>query len=242
MKRTAEAARLQAVLYLKTGKVVMPGLALLIFLVSFYSVGPVDLVDSTVLTTLALALVMTWAGLSFARAEEPIVSQLLQLKLHSPAREIASRAILLMIFSLIAALLSAAWPLGKNLISEGAFFTRAVTGADIWGMLGLFFSASVMGGAFGALFHPRIFRDTRAAWLIALLGCLLGAYSGIISNSIPVFGFAAWLLPPLHGIITRFDAALSFDPAALAKTLIACWAYALGAFALKSLLLRRIRF
>ena len=242
MKRTAEAARLQAVLYLKTGKFVMPGLALLIFLVSFYSIGPVSLVDTSVLTALALALVMAWAGLSFARAEEPIVAQLLQLKLLSPVRETASRAILLLAFSLTAALLSAAWPLGKNLVSGGTFFTRSLTPKDAWGILGLFFSASVMGGAYGALFHPRIFRDTRAAWMIALLGCLLGAYSGIISGGIPALRFAAPLLPPLYGIITRFDAALAFDPSALGKTLAECWAYALGSFALKSLLLRRIRF
>lgn len=55
MKRAGEAARLQAAIYLKTGRVLMPGLALLIYLVTFYSVGPVDIVNSSVMTALILS-------------------------------------------------------------------------------------------------------------------------------------------------------------------------------------------
>lgn len=242
MNRIAAAARLEAVLYLKTCRVVMPGLAWLAYLVTFYAIGPVDPVSSSALTALALALVMAWAGLSFARAQELVVSQLLQLKLGSPMRECAVHALLLLGSSAAVTLLSAAWPLIKYAASRGTFFVRAVTAADILAMGGLFFSASVMGGAFGALFYPRIFKDTRAAWLLALAGCLLGTFSGVIAQRIPVFAFAAPLLPPLYGIITRLGSFPVFEPAALTGIIAECWAYTAAAFALKSLLLRRIRY
>ncbi|HSK67953.1 MAG TPA: hypothetical protein VLA21_01695, partial [Candidatus Limnocylindria bacterium] len=155
MKRIAEAARLQAAVYLKTGRAVLPGLALLTYLVTFYSIGPVDIVSSSVLTALALLLCMAWAGISFARAEEPVISQLIQLKLRSHLGETAARALLLVAACAAASVLAVAWPLAKNAVSGGAFFTRPVTTADVWEMLLLFFSASLAGGAFGSLFHPR---------------------------------------------------------------------------------------
>lgn len=109
-------------------------------------------------------------------------------------------------------------------------------------MLILFFSASVMGGAYGSLLHPRIIRDSRAAWLIALAGCLLGTFSGAIIRNIPAFAFIAPLFPPIYGLITQFDETLSLDAATLTQSLALCWAYAAAGFALKSILLRRIRY
>lgn len=242
MKRIAEAARLQAVIYLKTGRAVMPGLMLLVYLLTFYSIGPADIVSSTVLTALALFLCLTWAGLSFSRVEEPVISQLLQLKLDSHARETASRGLLLSAASLAASLVSAAWPLLKNAVSGGRFITRGITAADIGAMMLLYFSASLAGGAFGGLFHPRIFRDTRLAWLLALGGCLVGVFSGVIFRDIPVFSFLSPLFPPVYGLITRFDGAVFFGQAVLLETAAVCWAYAAAAFLLKVLLLRHIRF
>ena len=242
MKRIAEAARLEAVVYLITGKVILPALALLAYLLAFYSVGPIGLVSSSVLNALALSLVFVWAGISFSRSEEPVISQLIQLKLGKHYRQVASRALLLLAAGAAASALSAAWPLLKYAASGGKFYIEALSTADIGGMLALFFSVSVMGGAYGSLFHPRIIRDTRAALLIALTGCLLGIFSGAIISEIPVFAYAAPLLPPMYGLISRFDEASALEPAALIQTIAECWLYAAAAFTLKSVLLRRNRY
>jgi hypothetical protein len=242
MKRIAEAAWLEARIYLKTGKVILPALALLTYLMAFYSIGPVDIVSSSALNALALSLVSVWAGISFSRSEEAVVSQLVQLKLHSPAREAACQALILLAGAAIATVLSAAWPLLKNIASGGKFYTREISAADIVGMVSLFFSASMMGGAYGSLLHPRIFRDSRAAWLIALAGCLLGTFSGAIIRNIPAFAYITPLFPPIYGLITQFDETLSLGAATLTQSLALCWAYAAAAFALKTILLRRIRY
>ncbi len=242
MKRIADAARLQAAVYLKTGRAVMPGLALLVFLVTFYSVGPADLVSSTALTALALFLCMTWAGISFARGEEPVISQLVQLKLGSLLRETASRALVLLAAALVASAFSAAWPLTKNAVSGGTFFIRDVNARDIVGMLLLLVSSSLAGGAYGGLFHSRIVGDTRLAWLLALLGCLAGVFSGVIIRGIPVFAYLSPLFPPVYSLITRFDGSVTFEAAELTKAVAACWIYAAAAFSVKILLLRRIRY
>ena len=242
MKRIAEAARLEMVIYLKTGKVILPALALLAYLLAFYSVGPVGFVSSGVLNALALALIFIWAGISFSRSEEPVISQLIQLKLGRHCRQVASRALLLLAAGAAATTLSAAWPLLKNAASGGRFYIDAPDAADIGGMLALFFSVSVMGGAYGSLFHPRIIRDTRAALLLALTGCLLGIFSGAITDRVPVFAYAAPLLPPIYSLISRFDEAPAFEPAALKQTITECWLYAAAFFTLKTALLRRIRY
>ncbi len=242
MKRIAEAASLQAAVYLKTGRVVMPALALLVYLVTFYSIGPADVVSSSVLTALALSLVTAWAGLSFSRSEETVVSQLVQLKLGSQARETAARALLLLCAGAAASAVSFAWPALKNAAGGGTFFTRDITPGDAGAAAALFLSASVMGGAYGALFHPRLFRDTRAAWLIALAGCLAGVFSGVVIRDIPAFARVSPLFPPMYGLITRFDGMAAFEPAALARTIVECWAYAMALFTLKTILLRRVRY
>ncbi len=242
MKRIAEAAWLETRIYLTTGKVILPLLALLTYLLLFYSVGPVDIVSSAVLNALALSLVFVWLGISFSRAEEAVISQLIQLKLCGNARLIASQALPLLFAGAAATALSAAWPLLKNVASGGKFFTRALSAADVGGMALLYFSASVMGGAYGSLFHPRILRDTRAALLIALTGCLLGTFSGAIIRQIPAFTYIAPVFPPIYGLISRFNEALSLAPPALTLTVIECWAYTAAAFALKTILLRRIRY
>ncbi len=242
MKRIAEAAWLQAAVYLKTGRAVMPGLALLVFLVTFYSIGPADIVSSSALTALALFLCMTWAGISFSREEEPVISQMVQLKLGSFARETISRALLLLAAVFLASVLSAAWPLIKNAVSGGTFFTREITAPDIGGMVLLLVSASLAGGAYGGLFHSRIFRDTRLAWLLALFGCLAGVFSGVIQRGIPAFAFLSPLFPPIYGLITRFEGAVFFERTVLLKTSAACWIFASAAFSVKILLLRRVRY
>ncbi|MHC1786457.1 MAG: hypothetical protein AB9880_05310 [Christensenellales bacterium] len=242
MKRIAEAARLEAAIYLKTGKVILPLLALLAFLLAFYSVGPVDIVSSTVLSALALSLISAWTGISFSRSEEPVVSQLIQLKLGSHMHQTASHALLLLAFGAAASALSTAWPLLKHAAIGGKFFRPAIGAADVAGMLSLFFSVSVMGAAYGCLFHPRILRDTRAAWLISLTGCLLGTFSGAITLQIPAFSYIAPLLPPIYSLITRFNDANAIVPSALNLTIAECWLYAAAAFMLKAILLRRMRY
>ncbi len=242
MRRTAEAARLQAAVYLKTGRAILPALALLVYLVTFYSIGPADPVTSSTLTALALFLCMAWAGVSFARAEEPVVSQLLQLKLNSAARETVARALLLLASCAAAAVFAAAWPLAKNALSGGAFYSRRIDAADAGAMFLLYFSAAAAGGAFGALFHPRVFRDARPAWLLALLGCLLGTFSGVIARSAPAFAWISPVLPPVYAVLTRFEGMERFHTADLWQTAAALWVYASGAFCVKALLLRRSRY
>jgi hypothetical protein len=242
MKRMFEAAKLQAALYLKTGRVVMPALAMAIYLVTFYSVGPVDIVSSSTLTAMVLCFVSVWTALSFSRAEEPVISQLLQLKLNSPAREAISGVLLTLAGCAASAAAAAAWPLLRNAADNGSFFSRHIAAGDALAMAALFFSFSVLGGAFGSLFHVRIIRDTRAAWLLAIAGCLAGTFSGIISAVIPVFSWVSWLFPPVFGLITRFEEAPGFGGAAFLRTLAECWLYAAAAFALKAILHRRIRY
>lgn len=242
MKRAGEAARLQAAIYLKTGRVVMPGLALLIYLVTFYSVGPVDIVNSSVMTALILFLCMTWAGISYARSEEPVIAQLIRLKLNSPLLEAAARGMLLLAAGAGASLLSAAWPLLKNAAAGGAFLSRSISGADIAEMLLLYLSSALAGGAFGALFHARVLRDTRVAWLLVLAGCLAGIFSGVIIRDIPPFAFLAPLFPPMYGLITGFDGVDYLHGGAFTRTVVSCFAYAAAAFVLKTVIIRYRRF
>ena len=242
MKRAGEAARLEAAIYLKTGRVLMPGLALLIYLVTFYSVGPVDIVNSSVMTALILFLCMTWSGISYARSEEPVIAQLIQLKLNSPLLEIAARGLLIMAVSAAVSIFSAAWPLLKNAAAGGTFLSRSVSVTDAAEMLLLYLSSALAGGAFGAMFHPRVLRDTRAAWLLVLAGCLAGIFSGVIIRDIPVFAHIAPLFPPMYGLITGFDGVDYLHDGAFTRTVVSCFAYAAVAFTLKTVILRYRRF
>jgi hypothetical protein len=243
MKRTFEAATLQTALYLKTGRAVMPVLAMVIYLVTFYSVGPADIVSSSTLTAMVLCFVSAWTALSFARAEEPAIAQLIQLKLDSPLREALSGVLPPLLCGAAAAAATAAWPLLRNLADGGGhFFTRAVSAGDALAMAALFYSFSILGGAYGSLFHCRLIRDTRAAWLLAIAGCLAGAFSGMISARIPAFSGVSWLFPPVYGLITRFEKAPALGGAALSRTLAECWLYAAAAFTARAALLRRVRY
>lgn len=239
MKRAFEAARLDAALYLKTGRAALPLLGLIVYLLAFYSVGPVNAVASGAMAALALFLAAAWGAFGFVRSEDPVAVQLIEIKIDSPVRVAADHALTLLGLGLAPAVLAFIWPLAKYFVSGGAFFTPGLGAGETAAMFALEASYAVLGAAYGLLFSPRVIRDPRAAALGAVAGCLPAVFSGVIAARLPVFRFIAWVFPPVYPLIADFNETLVFASAPLGCAVLRCWLYTAAAFGLREILLRR---
>jgi hypothetical protein len=192
MHKALQAAKLSIRLYLRSGKVVLPMLAMLAFLMVFYHVRPFHVVGSYSISFAAAFGIALWFGISLVWAEEPQIAQILSVKVGMRklfvAQQVQANAFVSVcgvLFVLIPAVESVFIP---------DFFVRILTAWDLVSAGCLHVSTAVCGCSLGMLFHPRLIRDRKLAFIPCILLCLLSFVSGGLQIPYAV----RFLLPPVY--------------------------------------------
>lgn len=233
MRKALLCALLELRVYLRSGKVILPFLLTLGYPLIFYAIVPVDVVSGYALSTVVAFAVSAWIGLSRAWSEEPILAQILSVKAGT-ARFVRAQEAATILVCAVCAVFLVLFPALWSLLRRGMFL-RPLEARDVFSALAVHIGAAVAGGGFGGLFHPRLVRDRKVAYLVCLLLCLLGLTGGMMGFPVPLRAF----LPPLFDLIDRAGRADAF-PSSYAPLLCAwCASYGLIASLLRARLLCR---
>lgn len=233
MRKAFLCSFLELRVYLRAGKIVLPLLLLIGYPLIFYAIAPVDVVSSFALSAAVAFAVSAWIGLSRAWGEEPVLVQILCVK-SGVRRFLWAQALATLLVCAACGDFLVAFPALWSLFRRGLFI-RPLEARDALSALAVHLAASVAGGGFGGLFHPRLVRDRKVAYLSCIFLSLLGLTGGIMG--LPVFPRAA--LPPLYDLIARAGRADVF-PRGYAPLLCAwCLLYGGAASLLRARLLIR---
>jgi hypothetical protein len=204
MRKAFLCAFLELRVYLRAGKIILPLLLLIGYPLIFYAIAPVDVVSSFALSATVAFAVSAWIGLSRAWGEEPILVQILWVKSGVLRFLWAQEIVTLLVCAACGAFL-VAFPALWSLFRRG-LFVRPLEARDALSALCAHLAASVAGGGFGGLFHPRLVRDRKIAYLACIFLSLLGLTGGIMGLPVPLRA----ALPPLYDLIARAGQADAF--------------------------------
>ena len=204
MRKALFCSVLELRVYVRSGKIVLPLLLLIGYPLIFYAIAPVDVVSSFALSSVVAFAVSAWIGLSRAWTEEPILCQILSVK-SGVRRFYLAQGIATTLLCAACGLFLSLFPVLWSLVRRG-LFVRPLEAGDVLSALAVHLSASVAGAGFGGLFHPRLLRDRKAAYLLCIFLCLLGLTGGMMGLPIPVRA----ALPPLYDLVVRAGQADAF--------------------------------
>lgn len=211
MKMVCDVMRYQYKQYMFSAKWVMPFVLLIAFIASFYSISPVEIVNSFAITGLVLFAIMVWVGVTTQELEPEISEQIMILRLKSARKYYICHILFLAFLCVIGVLISMGIPLLKNLLVSGIVFSRKVEGTDVVGGFSLLFACAFTGAMLGELFHVRIIKErTPAVGMTFFVAIFAIVRSGLVEEY-PISGFLTWVIPPVSDVVSWFSNASNFD-------------------------------
>lgn len=197
MMKIVKLVKYQLKVYFKGTGFVMPFIAMATFLYVMYSQKPLDVISGFLITGVFIFLIMAWVGMSTAQQEDEVMEQILIFKMNSAAAYYIGKLLFLVVIALIFALLCILFPVIQNQINSSNLFKRELIASDIISPL-LFVSGSAICGAFlGNLFHPRVMKERRLAYVSLALICVLVIAKTAIIEEMPFLQYILCILPSI---------------------------------------------
>jgi hypothetical protein len=206
--------------YFKSYKFLLPLILYLIYLFTAYGIMPFSIVSSFSESAGVLFFIMTSVGFSYAELENPVVEQLVLLRLNNDTLYYLSRISVLLIIGFLFSLLGLLFPLLLNIKTGYHLFTRTLTVADVATGFTLHGLMAFLGAATGSFFHPRIIKSRKMALLLLFFVAVMGIAKGALMEKIPAAVDVAWIFPPVFDILSSSKGLDFFSLQATALPLI----------------------
>ena len=201
MRKSKALVWYQLHLYGKSNRWVMPCLVWFLSLVVSYSIQPVQVGASILLSATIGFLIALWMGITYYDTVDVVEEQILILKVQSRGVYDLGQLICFMIMAAAISLLGMAYPMIYNCLLGGNLYTRSVQlfdGISSWWIHMLFAS---LGCVSSMLFQPRIVRNRKKALLVMVgVGLISLSKMGIL-ESMPAVKVVFWLFPPVADML-----------------------------------------
>lgn len=197
MKKVIEYVKLQLHMYFKGSGFVMPVIAAATYLYIMYSVKPLNVVSSYLISSTVIFLLMMWIGLSVSSSENMVSEQLVSLRMRSESGYYAGKVIFLGCIVLLFDGLFTLFPVVQNLINRGGMFVRPLLASDVANAFFIQGGCAFSGIALGSLLHPRVMKDRKLAILLTVLLAVLSIARVSITTWLPLMNGILWVLPPV---------------------------------------------
>jgi hypothetical protein len=198
-------------IYLKTSKIVVPFVIWTVFLYFQYSIFPVDIVSSTITSSIIACYIMIWIGVTYYDIESPVAEQIIMLKVKNKINYFAVKIIFIFLISLSISFLGILVPFIQSILYGFRIYTREATLFDIGISYLLHVLAAFTGGMIGGLLHPRIIKNRKLASLLALIISLMAIVKGGLNESFHFLKYVTWIFPPLDNFATLYTNKLYFE-------------------------------
>ncbi len=220
----------------------MPLIVTAIFLYTMYSIKPLSIVSSFLITGVFLFLLTVWIGLTAVSGEDPTAEQLLLLRVKNEMSYYISKCIYILIIGLIANILCIVFPVIQNLLNGSDMFTRNLTFFDCFNAFLLQSGCICVGTSLGSLFHPRVMKDRRLAILLTVFITILTLVKTALAEKAVFFKFISWLFPPVMNAAGWYGNAEYFQLRQTILFTIHMIIYGCILFSIKTFLCRRNKF
>lgn len=242
MKKIINLVKLQVQMYLKGSSFIMPLITTAIFLYMMYSIKPLDIVNSYLVSSTFIFLLMVWIGLSVSFSETIVTEQILLLRVQSAGCYYTSKVFFLILIALFGNIIYIMFPVFQNWINGYDLFDRKMSISDVGNAFFLQGGCAFIGTAVGSFMHPRIIKNRKIA--IALTVCLavLSIVSTAITTSLPVLKGIFWILPPTMLPATVYGNAEFFEWGQTAIVFLVLFFYGMVLSILKSIICHKNKF
>lgn len=210
MSKLISLVKYQLHIYLKGSRFVMPLVAAFLFLSAMYSVKPLNIVSSFLISGVFLFLLMVWIGLSLANAENPVLEQLILLRVQNEGIYYLSKYIYILIIGLFADLFCILFPVIMNILNGGDMFLRSLTINDCVNGFLLQGGCIFVGAGLGSLLHPRVMKDRRMAIVLTVFFAILTLVKTALAEEIVFMKWIVWSFPPIMNAAEQYGNAEQF--------------------------------
>lgn len=228
--------------YIKTSKVAMPLLVLVAVQYVLYSMIPVGVVESFVLSSIYVFLIMVWVSLGVSDLEDPVSEQIIILRIQSEGKFYFSQILFLAALSAAAAFLAVLAPMFLNLVNHNQVFTRSLTLSDIICSYLLLWASAFLGSSLGDFFPARIMKDRKSAILLTLLITIISVAKGSILDTLPLPAILLCFIPPMSEVFTIFGLDEYFQIGKVVLGVVVLFGYGCVMAVIKVRLLMRNKF
>lgn len=242
MRKIIEYLKFQLQMYFKGSSFVMPLIAAAVFLYMMYSIKPLNVVSSYLISSTVIFLLMMWVGLSVSSGENVVSEQLILLRMQSEGGYYTGKIIFLGCIVLLFDGLFTFFPVVQNLINSGGMFVRPLLVSDVVNAFFIQGGCAIAGAALGSLLHPRVMIDRKLAILLTVLLAVLSVARVSVTAWLPALKVILWVLPPVMLPAEVFGNSEYFQGGQTAWIFIELMIYGIVYCAVKSLLCHRNKF
>lgn len=228
--------------YFKGSSFVMPFLLTVAFLFIMYSQKPIDVLSGFLVSGVFLFFLMVWIGISSAQQEDKVMEQILYFKVNNAFYYYAGKLLFLLILALIFSCFCVVFPILQNLLNGNALFNRTLVAADLISAFFILYASAICGAFLGNAFHPRIIKDRRMAFAIAVLFCILSFAKESIILQTPMLKYILWIFPPIMLPSKTFSQTEYFNVGQSVPIFLVFLLYALCFGLIKSIICHKKRF
>lgn len=228
--------------YLKTSKVAMPLLVLVAVQYVLYSMIPVGVVESFVLSCIYIFLIMVWVSLGASDLEDPVSEQIIILRIQSEVKYYLSQILFLASLSAAAAFLAVLAPVLLNLVNHNQVFIRSLAPPDIICSYMLLWASAFLGSSLGDFFPARIMKDRKSAILLTLLITIISVAKVSILDTLPLPALLLCFVPPMSEVFTIFGQDEYFQIGKVALGVVVLFGYGCAMAAIKVWFLMKNKF
>lgn len=242
MKRIYELIKYQLRVYFKGSSCIMPLVMTALFLYVMYSVKPVGIVSSSLLTCSFLFLLAVWIGMSVSLAEHDVSEQILLLRVEKESDYYIGKILFLLSITCLANLLCTVFPVVQNLLNGGTLFSRPMYFSDIGNAFLLQGGCAFAGASFGSFLHPRVMKDGKMAIALTVLFTVVSFTKTALTELFPLTKAVLWIVPPAMLPAEKYGNAEYFNMVQTLGIFLVLVCYSVVYGIVKSLLCSRNKF
>ena len=220
----------------------MPLLILIMVQFVLYSMNPVGVVESFVLSGIFIFVIMVWTSIMSSDLEDPVSEQIIILRIRSEWKYYVSQILFLIVISAAAAAAAVLFPVVINIIDKNQLFIRPLTAGDIACSYFLLWGSAFMGSSLGDLFPARIIRDRKMAILLTVLITVISVTKVSLLDTLPLPAVLLCVVPPMSEIFAMFGLEEFYSVWKVVLAVIVLMAYGWAMAGLKIKLLVRNKF
>ena len=204
MKMINEFVKYQYKQYVLSAKWVIPFIVLLAVFRVMYSILPIDVVSNFSIMSLVLFLIMVGIGMTCQGIEPEVSEQLIILRMQSERKYYIGQVLFGGTLSGIVTVICLCYPIIVHCWCGKMLFTRNIHVSDIIGGLLLMFACSFLGCMLGAIFSPRIVRESKIRFMLPIACALISVVRIGIVADVPISKYILWIVPPVSDVVGWF--------------------------------------
>lgn len=194
---------------------VIPLILTAVFWGSMYSVKPLDVCDSFLLSGILQFFLAVIISRGIAEREQPVEEELLYLRGRGPWNYYFSKELTSFGAMFGFALLLTVIPLIQSRINPGTMFRRALESEDM--LLGglVILSSGIAGCALGSFFHPRLMENRKLALSLTAGAAVVSALTEVLGQTWPVLKGILIVFPGISRLAFTMGNEVSFSAGAV---------------------------